>query len=151
MFSNREECKRCLECSDLLYKQLKTNVEDQGRYVSIIGTVFFVALITIYTSITKDLSQNARNCFIISFLISVSSFVINEMINMIRTFSEQLYCQDLWQKFYERKKSLPKIQQKANIYNNKLYKNNFTVWIICFCVSILSGSVAVITLCVSLF
>ena len=144
--TNEKDCAKCLEISDLVYKQLKTSEEEQSRYTTVIVSVFFISLITIYSSISKDLTSLQRNHFLISFIISVSLFVVNEMVNMIRSYREYTYNHKQWTKYFEKKKSYLVIQQKMNRYNNKLYKCNFWVWVVLFSFSVLAGIYAVGTL-----
>lgn len=144
--TNEKDCAKCLEISDLVYKQLTTSEEEQSRYTTVIVSVFFISLITIYSSISKDLTSIQRNHFLISFIFSVSLFVVNEMVNMIRSYIEYFYDRKQWTKYFEKKKSFIVIQQKINRYNNELNKCNFWVWVVLFSFSVLGGIYAVGTL-----
>lgn len=148
---NCKECERCIEASDLKYKQTRASIEDQEKYITVIYSVFFISLITMYSSIAKELTESQKLHFIVSYTISISFFAINEIINMIRGYLERNYITKQWTLYYERKKNLPKIQRKINIYTNNVYRFNFATWLLLFCTSVISGVYAVVSLLTYVF
>ena len=70
---------------------------------------------------------------------------------MIRGYLEKNYITKQWTLYYERKKNLPKIQRKINIYTNNVYRFNFATWLLLFCTSVISGLYAVVSLLTYVF
>ncbi len=151
MDDKHDDCLNSTEISNLYFNQVKSSVEDQGRYVSIVGSIFYVALITLYCSISSDLTSIQKKHFIISFSLSVGMFVLNEVINMIRSYMEVKYASNQWENYYKKESSLQEIQDNIAKRNNSLYEKAFGYWVTLFSISVASGLYSIITLVILTF
>ncbi len=141
-----EKCKYCLDKTKLFFKEFKSSFEDQGRYISIIGSVFYVSMLTIFCVTANQYSATNKKHFIISFAISVGLFVINEIVGMVRTYQELKFKNKLWQDYNNQQISLTEYEYKDRVYINKLYANAEKFWLIVFIPGVISGVWAVATL-----
>lgn len=141
-----EKCKYCLDKTKLFFKEFKSSIDDQGRYISIIGSVFYVSVLTIFCVTANQYSAPNKKHFIISFTISVGLFVINEIVGMVRTYRELKFKNKLWQDYNNQQITLKEYEYKDREYINKLYANAEKFWLIIFIPGVISGVWAVIAL-----
>lgn len=143
MGNNDNKCTRCLDKSNIEYKSYSNYAEQMGQYTSIVGSVFYVALLTFFCMVQENWQLFFKILFASSYLLSVSAFIINEIFKMIVHHSIDTFTRKEWEKYY--KDELPRniIQHNINKYDNKKEQEIMKIWKWCFCISLLFGIVAV--------
>lgn len=147
----REECSTCLELEKLKREQFKDSLEDSTRYISIVCSIFYVSLLTLFLSTSTCFTQECKHLFVISYTLSVGVFIFNEILNMLRPVLLNYYSINEWNKYYQNKIDLNQLSKNIDIKFNKLYKRHFQVWFIIFILGTASGLCALITLIFSAY
>ena len=141
-----KKCENCLEKAKLEYEHYKCSIEDNGRYSSIIGSIFFVSTLTVFTFVSSSFNEIQKQLFTKWYIISLSFFVINEIINMIRNYFDYRYKNQQWGCYYSGQQSLNDLNTNVNKYTHKIYYKSTLIWFILFLFSLFAGFVAVLIL-----
>lgn len=146
--NSKEEnnCENCERKIKLFYEQFKNSAEDIGRYVSIICSIFYVSIITIYTQIAESFSILNKKIFIINFIISVAVFVLYEIFKMLLGYFDYKEKNEQWISLYKNKISITELENNVNAHTNKLYKHYEIIWKYIFAITMLCGTFAFISL-----
>lgn len=145
------ECANCERKIKLLYEQYKNSAEDTGRYISIICSIFYASMITIYCFNAENFSVSNKKVFLISFLISVGVFVLYEIAKMLIGYFDLKEKNKQWGELYQNKISISELENNINKYCNKIYKHYIGIWQFVFAITLISGVVAFCSLFYSLF
>ena len=80
--SEINNCEECIKRAKLLFEQYKRSAEEEYKYTSLVFSLGYAAVITIFSTIHTSISLNLKGIFISIFAISLISFVINEIWKM---------------------------------------------------------------------
>ncbi len=148
MMNSKEEsiCDNCERKIKLLYEQYKNSAEDVSRYISIICSIFYVSIITVYSQVANNFSILNKKFFIINFIISVSVFVLYEIHKMLLGYLDYKEKNKQWISLYKNEINISELENNVNVYNNNLYRYHVVIWKYIFVITMLCGTFAFISL-----
>ena len=129
-----------------MYEQYKNSAEDVSRYISIICSIFYVSIITVYSQVANNFSILNKKFFIINFIISVSVFVLYEIHKMLLGYLDYKEKNKQWISLYKNEINISELENNVNNYNNKLYRDHVIIWKYIFVITMLCGTCAFISL-----
>lgn len=141
-----KDCSRCLNRAKLMFDYYKRNADEETKYVTIVFSLGYVAMITIYSTMYQHLLVQRKAVFIICLFISLFTFIINEVWKMIMNFLENQYENDLWVQNLDNKITLDDLEYQTRHYNAKQYKIYCNAYPAIFIISLISGVLASIVL-----
>lgn len=144
--SEEMDCDTCLKRAKLMFDYYKRNADEETKYVTIIFSLGYVAMTTIYSTIYQHILIQRKAIFIICLFISLFTFVINEIWKMIINFFENQYENDLWIKNINKEITLDELEYKIRCYRAKQYKIYCNTYPTIFTISLISGVLACIVL-----
>lgn len=143
---DEKRCNNCLNRAKLMFDYYKRNADEETKYVTIVFSLGYAAMITIYSTMYKHLLVQPKAVFVICLFISLFTFVINEVFKMIMNFLENQHENDLWVQNLENKISLDELEHQTRLYNTKQYKLYSNAYPAIFTISLISGVLASIVL-----
>jgi hypothetical protein len=141
-----EECNKCLDRAKLYFSYFKRCAEEEGRYTSIVFSLGYVSMITVYSTIYKYLGMQKKAVFIVFLFISLSTFILHEIWKMVMGILENRHDNDLWYQYFKHEISLDDIEQKTQEYQVKLCKWYLNAYPFIFSISLIFGLLAAILL-----
>ena len=144
--NSQNNCDNCERKIKLLYEQFKNSAEDVGRYISIVCSIFYVSIITVYSQVANNLSILNKKIFIISFIISIVFFVLYEIFKMLLSYLEYKQKVEQWILLNKNEINISKLERNTNSYSTQLYKHHVTIWKVVFAITLISGAIAFISL-----
>ena len=141
-----KECNNCLERAKLFFSYFKRCADEEGRYTSIIFSLGYASMITVYSTLHKHLVLQKKAIFIIFLFVSLLPFIINEIWKMIMGIFQNLHDNELWYKYFRNEISLNDIEQKTQEHQVKLYRWYIWVYPFLFIISLVFGLLAAVLL-----
>jgi hypothetical protein len=150
---------KCTNCKDkLLFEKVKIcynssekSLIDEHKYASVIITLAYGLLITLFFQLSEKMNSKSISLFIICLLISVGLFIINELFKMISSYIISSKINELWLKIIVSEITLEQWEIERLKCSNSLYKPYLKVypWILSF--SIVAGVLSWLVLSESAF
>lgn len=119
---DENRCRTCLERAKLYFSYYKRCADEDGKYTSIVFSLGYVTMITVYSTLYKHLLIQKKAIFICFIFVSLSLFILNEIWKMIMGIFENSYENELWCQYFKREISVEDIEQKTNEYQAKQYR-----------------------------
>lgn len=141
-----KDCSHCLNRAKLMFDYYKRNADEETKYITIVFSLGYVAMITIYSTMYQHLLVQRKAVFIICLFISLFTFVVNEVWKMIMNFFENQYENKLWVQNLDNKITLEDLEYQTRRYNAKQYKVYYNAYPAIFITSLISGVIASVVL-----
>ena len=139
---HKDKCKNCLERAKLFFSYYKRCADEESKYTSIIFSLGYATMITIYTSLYKHLVIQKKAVFICFLFISLLLFILNEIWKMIMDIFKNQYENELWTKHFKHEISVEDIEIKSNEYYAKQFNNYLKAYPFIFIISLVFGLLA---------
>ena len=143
---NNNSCKNCLERAKLYFSYFKRCADEEGKYTSIILSLGYATMVTIYSTLYKHLILQKKAIFICFLAVSLSCFILNEIWKMIMGALENRYEADLWRQYFKHEISVEDIELKAYEYKTKQYECYSKAYPFIFVISLIFGLLAAVLL-----
>lgn len=137
-----KDCAICLDRAKLYFSYFKRCADEDGRYTSIIFSLGYASLITVYYTIHTHLVLQKKAVFITFLMISLLLFLLNEIWKMIMGLFVNLNDNELWYQYFRHEISLDEIEQKSKEYQVKQYRYYIKAYPFIFSISLIFGLLA---------
>lgn len=144
--SKEINCDTCLKRAKLMFDYYKRNADEETKYVTIVFSLGYVAMTTIYSTMYQYLSIKNRAVFIICLFISLFTFIMNEIWKMIMGILENKHENELWSKNFKNQITLNELERQTRIFNAKQFEIYNKVYPAIFVVSSIAGLIAAFVL-----
>ena len=144
--SEINNCEECIKRAKLLFEQYKRSAEEEYKYTSLVFSLGYAAVITIFSTIHTSISLNLKGIFISIFAISLISFVINEIWKMKLGQKDIENNNKIWNEFFNGKITLTDIEHTSAVCYNEFSKNYYEWYPILFNISLYAGIIATLIL-----
>jgi len=141
-----EECNNCLDRAKLYFSYFKRCADEESRYTSIVFSLGYASMITVYSTLYKHLIIQKKAIFIVFLFVSLSLFILNEIWKMVMGIFENQHDNDLWCQYFKHEISLDDIEQKTQEYQVKQYRWYVKAYPFIFSVSLIFGLLAAVLL-----
>ena len=139
---NNNSCKNCLERAKLYFSYFKRCADEEGKYTSIVFSLGYATMITVYSSLHKYLVTQKKAVFICFLAVSLSVFILNEIWKMIMGALANRYEADLWSQYFKKEITVEDIELKAHKYKAQQYKWYSMAYPAIFVLSLIFGLLA---------
>ena len=65
--SDRNNCEECINRAKLLFEQYKRSAEEEYKYTSLVFSLGYAAIVTIFSTVHKAIPLNLKGVFILFF------------------------------------------------------------------------------------
>lgn len=141
-----KDCDNCIKRANLCFNTFKESSEENSKYTSFVFSLGYVTMITIFTTIHKQLMIRPKATFICLFLISIMSFIANEIWKMIMDNKLRSYKSELWMQNIKGEINLEQLASKTNKYELELFQSYEKFYSPSFWISLICGFLAAIIL-----
>lgn len=148
---NNVDCNNCIEKRKLNFEHFRVSIDDETRYASIICSIFYISLLTFYCSFPVLFNSSYKKVFLISYIVSVGMFVLNEMMKMLKSYKEYTYKTEQWQNLNNKKITQDELEENIRIKVIDLYSDIEKWWLRFFIAGCISGFISVISLVIGVW
>ena len=144
--SDRNNCEECISRAKLLFEQYKRSAEEEYKYTSLVFSLGYAAIVTIFSTVHKAIPLNLKGIFILFFAISLIAFVANEIWKMKLGQKDIENNNKIWDDFFNGKITLTDIEHKSAVCYNEFSKNYYDWYPKLFKISLYAGIFATLIL-----
>ena len=144
--TKEKDCNYCQDRAKLMFCHYKRNAEEEGKYTTLVFSLGYVTMMTIYSTMYHYLTFQRKSIFICFLFISLSLFVLNEIWKMLMGILIYKHEGKLWEQHFTDKISLDKLEKQDKKYWVRIYNIYENAYPFIFIPSLIFGVLAAILL-----
>ena len=141
-----KDCNECLNRAKLMFSHYRRNAEEEGKYTTLVFSLGYVTMMTIYSTMHHYLTFQRKAVFICFLFVSLFLFILNEIWKMLVGMFVYKNEGKLWEQHFDDKISLDELEKQDLTYWVKLYNIYENAYPFIFIPSLTFGVLAAIIL-----
>ncbi len=135
-------CNNCIERLKLHFEHFKRSADEEQKYTSLVCSLGYVTLISIFSFIQKNLIIQHKCIFICCLFISIFPFIINEIWKMYMGIENNKYQNEQWSRNFKGLITLDEMLMNINKKEIEIFSNYERFYYFTFYTSLIFGIIA---------